>query len=349
MLQTEPIQRIEPIQEEGILFVRTNDILETMAKAPLFLAGLVMISIVLPIQSSFASTKSLDLIIYQDGTTHVSTQLDVDPLDPDYTFTLFGPDIDNFVATGENGLLLSAKINGTNVTIDTFDSSKISIDYDIHDLVSKEGRIWTFVLDSDTDYNVLMPKNTVIVGMTNLPINMETINDQNKIHLPAGSSEINYVFPIPVVTPEPTPKDNTKIQPIDDNTFLIVGLVAAVAGVSAFVLKKLRKPSYRKTSSSSSTEPILIKNLDETNEKPTDVDEYLEKISDLREDDKAIVKFISENGGQVLESDLRKKFLQPRTTMWRAVKRLERLGLIEIEKKDLQNLVKLKKEVDDEE
>ena len=28
--------------------------------------------------------------------------------------------------------------------------------------------------------------------------------------------------------------------------------------------------------------------------------------------------------------------------MWRAVKRLERLGIIEITKKDLQNLVKLK-------
>jgi len=70
---------------------------------------------------------------------------------------------------------------------------------------------------------------------------------------------------------------------------------------------------------------------------------------EMREDDKEIIKFISENGGQVLESDLRKKFLQPRTTMWRAVKRLERQGVIEITKKDLQNLVKLKKELEEEE
>ena len=55
---------------------------------------------------------------------------------------------------------------------------------------------------------------------------------------------------------------------------------------------------------------------------------------EMREDDKEIVKFISENGGEALESDLRKKFLQPRTTMWRAVKRLERHGVIEIHKKD---------------
>ena len=68
---------------------------------------------------------------------------------------------------------------------------------------------------------------------------------------------------------------------------------------------------------------------------------------DLREDDKELVKFIFNNNGQALESELRKKFLQPRTTMWRAVKRLEREGVIEIEKKDLQNLVKLCKTMEE--
>jgi uncharacterized membrane protein len=69
----------------------------------------------------------------------------------------------------------------------------------------------------------------------------------------------------------------------------------------------------------------------------------------IREDDKEIIKFIHENGGEALESELRKKFLQPRTTMWRAVKRLERHDKIEIIKKDQQNLVKLKNlEIQDE-
>ena len=33
----------------------------------------------------------------------------------------------------------------------------------------------------------------------------------------------------------------------------------------------------------------------------------------------------------------------PRTTMWRAVKRLEREDIVEIEKVDQQNLIKLRK------
>ena len=69
----------------------------------------------------------------------------------------------------------------------------------------------------------------------------------------------------------------------------------------------------------------------------------------VRDDDKEIIKFIHENGGQVFESDLRKKFLQPRTTMWRAVKRLERQGKIVISKKDQQNLIKLQKQEEEHE
>ena len=68
---------------------------------------------------------------------------------------------------------------------------------------------------------------------------------------------------------------------------------------------------------------------------------------DLRQDDKELIKFIFDNNGEALESELRKNFLQPRTTMWRAVKRLEREGVIEIEKKDLQNLVKLRKSMEE--
>ena len=81
---------------------------------------------------------------------------------------------------------------------------------------------------------------------------------------------------------------------------------------------------------------------------PLDIETIFNLRPLLREDDKEIIKFISENGGQALESELRKKFLQPRTTMWRAVKRLERQGIIEITKKDLHNLVKLKEEMEEE-
>lgn len=73
-------------------------------------------------------------------------------------FNLFGKSIDNFVATGDTGFLLSEKIIEDKAIIDIFGSSSIIVDYNIDDLVSKEGRVWTFSFDSPSNYTLLMPK-----------------------------------------------------------------------------------------------------------------------------------------------------------------------------------------------
>lgn len=335
--QIVPIHRNESLREDGMLFVRTEGILETMVNAPLLIAGLMVVALTIPLQTSFGSTRALDLTLYSDGSAHVSAELDVDPLDPDFQVDLFGPSVDNFVAVGENGFLLSSEIIGNTVTIDTFGSSTITIDYDIHDLISKEGRVWTFSLDSPTDYSLLMPTNSIIVGMNALPSNMDLVDDQTKLDLGEGLSEINYIFGTTPVAPPTNPTN--PVQPTADmSTYALIGIpiAAAVAGAAIMIKRKSKSTPVIQTESTTKSESI-------------DTETIFSLRPEMREDDKEIVKFISENGGQALESELRKKFLQPRTTMWRAVKRLERLGIIEITKKDLQNLVILKKELEEEE
>ena len=325
-----------------MLFVRTDGILETMVNAPLIIAGLIVVALTIPLQTSFSSTRTLDLTLYSDGSAHITAELDVDALEPDYEVDLFGPSIDNFVAVGENGFLLSSEIIGDKATIDTFGSSTITIDYDIHDLISKEGRVWSFSLDSPTDYSLLMPPNSIIVGMNALPSNMDLINDQTKLELGTGLSEINYIFGTtsPPTNP-PTIDPPTNGQPtVELSTFALIGAPVAAGIVGAIILMK------RKQTKSS---PLLQTETTESKNESVDTETIFSLRPEMREDDKEIVKFISENGGQAFESELRKKFLQPRTTMWRAVKRLERLGVIEISKKDLQNLVTLKKELEEEE
>ena len=353
-----PIHRKESLREDGMLFVRTEGILETMVKAPLLIAGLMVVALTMPLQTSFSSTRMLDLTLYSDGSAHISAQLDADPLDPDFQVSLFGPSIDNFVAVGENGFLLSSEIIDGTATIDTFGSSSITIDYDIHDLISKEGRVWTFTLDSPTDYSLLMPPNSIIVGMDALPSNMDLVNDQTKLDLTSGLSEINYIFGTTTTPPTTTPPTTTPptttpptTTPIESNndfvTYALIGIpvIAAIAGAMIMIKRKQAKstPIIQTESISQSLTESTTK-IDSN-----DTETIFNLRPDMREDDKEIIKFISANGGEALESDLRKKFLQPRTTMWRAVKRLERQGVIEITKKDLQNLVKLKKDLEDEE
>lgn len=328
------IHRKEFLREDGILFVRTDGILETMVKAPLILAGLIIVALTMPMQTSFSSTRTLDLTIQSDGSTHISSYIDVDS--SNFELSLFGPSIDNFIAIGESGSLLSGDIIDDKVIVDTLGSSSITVDYDIHDLISKEGRVWTFSFDSPSNYSLLMPKNSVIVGMSVLPNNMEQIDEQIKLELFSGPAEIDYIYGI--IPGSPTPPK----QQFDFMTAgLIIGpIIAASIGAAILIKKKQSKSStqvyvaesYEKQSDSKSLDTDTIFNL-----RPT-----------MREDDKEIVKFISENGGKVFESDLRKKFLQPRTTMWRAVKRLERLDIVEIYKKDLQNMVKLRNDLEEE-
>ena len=336
--QIVPTHRKESLREDGMLFVRTEGIFDTMVKLPLLVASMIIVAAVMPVQSSFSSPRVLDLTIYPDGTTHVSAEIDVDPLTTDYELDLFGSTIDNFVVLGENGFLLNTDVIGNSALIETFGSSVVTIEYDVHDLVSKQSRIWTFSLDAPSDFTLLLPKNSALITMTNIPLNMEIINDQNQLTLSAGDTEIDYLFSTTPVVTDPIISDIPTSQ-TDYLTYTIVGGIVAVSIVGIVAIIRSKQKIVK---------PIQVQQPTQKIE-TVDAETIFKLKPDLREDDKEIVKFISNNGGQALESELRKKFLQPRTTMWRAVKRLERNEVIEIEKKDLQNLVKLRKNMEEEE
>ncbi len=383
---------------EGMLFVRITDILNRMLKAPLIAIGIIL-AVLSPAQHSSGTLRALDFTVYPDGTTHISQESTADPQDPELTVSLFGSTIDNFVAQDENGILLSYDIDKTKATIQTFGAASVSIDYDTYDLVSKKGKIWTFAIDTSVDYTLNMPEETVIVGMTNFPDLVETVDNRQRLSLPMGENEIDYFFGVSgpaqsalkaiddakslisqannnrVKTPLAQEKLDLAISEYDSRKYVdaeqlafdaqesaraemekaanpslppinsldwysqnIVGIATSLAAIGGaisaltLILKKT-KSAVKKTIT-----PLLNK---DNNFEPDELDEV--ETSEMREDDKRLVAFLEQNGGQAFERDLRKKFLLPRTTMWRAVKRLERQGIIEIQKKEFQNLVKLKK------
>ena len=335
-LQRTVAQKYQSLEGE-MLFVRNTDILSTMVRIPIVVIGLMLIALSVPIQQSFASSRTLDFTIYQDGSTHVFYELDADPLELEITVELFGEMIENITIIGEDGFLLSNEINHNLAVIETFGASRISIDYDTQDLVSKTGKIWAFSVDAPVQYSLLTPKDSVIIEMSNFPLSMQVDNEQSYLTFPPGQTNISYYISTlaSAQSTQPIPEDAT-----DNSLILYAGIIAAI-GIAAII-------AIKKSRSSKAIEPSVTIQKEEQ-PKPQSLDpEAIFKIKrDLREDDKEIINFISANGGQAYESELRKKFLQPRTTMWRAVKRLERQGIIEIEKKDLQNIVKLKSKLED--
>jgi uncharacterized membrane protein len=63
--------------------------------------------------------------------------------------------------------------------------------------------------------------------------------------------------------------------------------------------------------------------------------------TELRPDDIQVLNYITEKGGKVFEPEIRTRFVLPKTSAWRQIKRLERLGYIKITKVCSQNQVEI--------
>ncbi|MDC0041182.1 MarR family transcriptional regulator [Candidatus Nitrosopelagicus sp.] len=328
---------LEDSKNDGMLLSPTEALI-LMARVPLAVFVLILLAMSVPLQHSFGSTRTLDFFLFPDGSTHVTYSLESDPFLPDTEVSLYGDSLENLVAEDENGFLLTTQSEKNILQVETLGSSNILINYDTYSLISKDGKIWSFEIDSPVEFNVVMPQNSVIVGMSTFPIDMNVDSERTKILLPSGVAEITYFLAV-AESSQVLPTAETPVKGVDDNSMMYVagGAAVAIAAIAAIAVKMKNKP---KQIVSSSQTTVLEKN------EPFNIEKILE-MPDLREDDKEIIKFIHENGGSALESDLRKKFLLPRTTMWRAVKRLERYELIEITKKDQQNLIKLTNVEDD--
>ena len=324
---------LEDSKNDGMLLSPTEALI-LMARVPLAVFVLILLAMSVPLQQSFGSNRTLDLFLFSDGSTHVTYSLESDPFLTDTKVSLYGDSVENLVAEDENGFPLTTQSEKNILQVETLGSSNILINYDTYSLISKDGKIWSFEIDSPVEFNVVMPENSVIVGMSTFPIDMNVDSDRTKILLPSGPAEITYFLAVAessqVLPPEETPQTED-----NGNSMMYVagGVAVAIAAIAAIAIKMKNKP--KQIVSASQTTVVAERN------EPFNIEKVLE-MPDLREDDKDIIKFIHENGGSALESDLRKKFLLPRTTMWRAVKRLERHELIEITKKDQQNLIKLR-------
>lgn len=71
-----------------------------------------------------------------------------------------------------------------------------------------------------------------------------------------------------------------------------------------------------------------------------DLDRVFAEKPHLREDDRQVLRYVVDRGGEVLLAEIRNDFDLPKSTAWRLVKRLEREELVQIIKFGNQNLVR---------
>ena len=72
------------------------------------------------------------------------------------------------------------------------------------------------------------------------------------------------------------------------------------------------------------------------------VADIIKQKGNLKPEEKEILLYISDKEGTAFEGEIRNKFILPKTSLWRLIRRLEREDMIEVRKIGGQNLIKLK-------
>ena len=129
--------------------------------------------------------------------------------------------------------------------------------------------------------------------MTNLPINMEIINDQNQLTLSSGQTEIDYFFSTNSITNTISDSNNE----INYFSYTIVGGIIVIIIIVTIIFVRSKQKNI---------EPVQHIQTSQKNNL-LDLETIFKLKPDLREDDKELVKFIFNSGGEVLESELDRK------------------------------------------
>jgi len=265
-------------------------------------------------QSPF-EVEYADLIVYRDGLVHVTQTLTVDELAPEITMPLISSSIENVIVLDENQLAVDYEINGDDLTVFTLGAERVSVEYDTIALTRKEAEVWTLVADNPYTFTVFLPQNSTVIYLNNMPTAIDASSTGIKLSLYPGQWEISYVLPL-------LPDDGTDDNRTDDSPIPIDYLIAAIVALVAVVISVI----------------LIVRRRRGPN-----VEKIVNAHPQLKKEDKDVIVFLAEKGGKAFEAEIRVRFPDmPRTSLWRLVRRLERLEIVEVKKIGLENQVQLK-------
>lgn len=255
----------------------------------------------------------VELVAYRDGLVHVTQTLKVNETFPAINVELIASAIENVIVVDENSLLLDYEIEEFNMTVFSLGARRIVIEYDTIMLTQKEAGVWTLTLYVPCNLTVKLPNESTIVYLNEMPTAIMTEDNRAVLDLFLGSWEISYVLPVVRTSPSPvrTP------TPFPISLGYLVGAFVLAALIGVFFLLRRRGPPRAES--------------------------ILKLHPELRAEDRNVIQFMAQKGGKVLEAEIRERFPElSRTSIWRLVKRLEKMEIVVVKRVGLQNQIELK-------
>ncbi|MCX6643344.1 MAG: hypothetical protein NTV15_08145 [Candidatus Bathyarchaeota archaeon] len=395
------------------------------------------------VQSADYTPLNLEASVYVDGVIGITYNISVDPTLARVSIPLFGSQFSSLLVLNENNIPLVNVVNNSSIAVDTLGASGLQISYITQDLTKKIGTLWTFNITAPGNIDVLLPSGATIVSLSQIPINIQTVEGRSSVTFPAGPLSVSYIVTAmgtkehaqvtiqdaevsinlikaggvstktadsllaqsktsfntgdylkadllasqakeagleaetqrniadnaiknaqsaidKAKTEGRTSKlsdaqnllqnakssyetgDYTKTVSLADqasqtaansvegnNTLLLFGAGAAIIGVAVIILMRRRGKSESKPSPPKSKEV----------EGSVNFEMIFSKNSDLRVDDKEVIRFLSDRGGEAFANEIRDRFDIPRTTAWRMIRRLIGMGIVEEKKIGGQSLI----------
>jgi uncharacterized membrane protein len=283
------------------------------------LGFLIFAFLVLLNSSVFAQDESLvestNLTVYKDGIVHLTHTIMLNETDPAITLPLFSSSIDNIIILDENQTVLDYSKDGTFLTIFTLGTKTASLEYDTSSLTNKEAEVWTLIIDNPYNSIIHLPEEATIVYFSESPNAIDTQDNKMMLSLFPGYWEISYILPLTSPDESTYDGEHLSIIPVEHLIAIIIAVVAFLLLV--FILVRRRGPNVQK---------------------------IFKAHPQLRQEEKDVILFLAEKKSGAYEAEIRERFPDlPRTSLWRLVRRLEKMKIVKVKKIGLGNRVELKR------
>jgi uncharacterized membrane protein len=166
-------------------------------RAPAYLLFTLFLVLALTCSLAFseeAIPETLLLTVYPDGFVCVDYTLLVDPTFPTQNITVFGQVLEDLLVAGKDGLPLDYSIGNNAITVYSLGTEEIKLTYLTQDLTSKEGRYWTLTIEAPVSTQILLPEETTIISLNQVPEMIETSENMVKLLMNSSLIEVTYVI-----------------------------------------------------------------------------------------------------------------------------------------------------------
>jgi uncharacterized membrane protein len=164
-----------------------------MRLSVVFIFGLLLATtLVIPhVLSTDYTISTLTVTIDSDGYTNFEYKITTDPTVANITLPLIGSNYTNVLVTDQNETPLDYQILGDTAIISSL-GSNVELSYTTQSLTNKRGDLWEMNVTAPTSISVLIPQGATLVSLSQIPLEISTINQRQSLLLPDGPNEITY-------------------------------------------------------------------------------------------------------------------------------------------------------------